>query len=76
MTPQRTKNTLELERELQERFPDPCEWNPETKAAAYWHEVHAAAEWIVGHDGRWRLCDECAKLPEFKRHRTRRRIEK
>lgn len=64
------------EAELMKLYPDPCEYNPETKQAAYWSEVHGAAEWIVGHNGRWRLCDACAQLPEFKRLRARTRIQR
>lgn len=66
----------ERERELKRLYPDPCEYNPEAKRAAYGFEVHGPAEWIVGHDGKWRLCDSCARLPEFKRYRTRKRIER
>lgn len=53
---------------------DPCEYNPEEKRAAYEHEVHASAVWIIGANGQWRLCDSCAALPEFKRFKKRKRI--
>lgn len=66
----------EREAELKRLYPDPCEYNAETKQAAYGSEVHGPAEWIVGHNGKWRLCDACAGLPEFKRFRARKRIER
>jgi len=46
-------------------FRDPCEYNPQEKRAAYNNEVHAEATTIAGSNGKWRLCDECAALPEF-----------
>jgi hypothetical protein len=52
-----------------------CEYNPEEKRAAWDYEVHAKAEWIIGHQGNWRLCSNCANLPEFKRFKVRKRIE-
>lgn len=48
----------------------PCEYNPLKKRAAYEKEVHAQAAWVVGANGQWRLCESCAKLPEFKRYQT------
>jgi len=51
-----------------------CEYNPQEKRAAYENELHAVATWIVGCNGKWRLCDACAALPEFKRLRKRSRI--
>lgn len=59
--------------------PDGCEYNPEKKRAVYGCEAHflsSQAEWLVGAGGKWRLCEACAKLPEFKRLRKRRRIER
>lgn len=53
---------------------DPCEWNPDEKRAAYSNECHAAAEFIVGANGKWRLCATCAALPEFKVLRKRKPI--
>jgi hypothetical protein len=53
---------------------DPCEYNPDQKRAAYDNEVHAQAEFIVGSNGKWRLCASCASLPEFKKYSVRRRI--
>lgn len=55
------------------KYSDPCEYNPEEKRAAYSDEVHASAEWIVGH-GKWRLCVKCAELPEFKKFKVRKKI--
>lgn len=46
---------------------DPCEYNPSADRPAYSNEVHAVAEWVVGANGQWRLCDSCAALPKFKR---------
>lgn len=59
-----------------DRFEDPCFYVPEKKRAAYWDEVHAKATWIVGFRGKWRLCDSCAALPEFKKYRKRKKIER
>ena len=53
---------------------DPCFYNPDERRACYEDEVHAQAEWIVGHKGKWRLCSECANLPEFKKYRVRKKI--
>lgn len=57
-------------------YKNPCEYNPYEKRAAYYSEVHAAAEWVVGYKGKWRLCDSCANLSEFKRFRVRTRIKR
>lgn len=54
-----------------------CEYNPDEHRAVYGHEDHyheAPAVWIVGAKGQWRLCDSCAKLPEFRRYRKRQQI--
>lgn len=56
-------------------YPDPCEYNPIERRAAYDDEVHGPAEIIVGADGQWRLCTSCATLPEFKKFRKRRVIK-
>jgi hypothetical protein len=48
-------------------YNDPCEYNPTEGRAAYENEVHANADFIVGANGKWRLCAACASLPEFKR---------
>ena len=55
---------------------DPCFYYPKEKRAAYDFEVHAVAVFIVGAKGKWRLCAECAALPEFKRYRKRKAIER
>lgn len=62
-----------IKRPLQEG----CEWNPTEKRAVYdnephWLNTHASV--IVGHNGKWRLCADCAALPDFKRYRSRREI--
>lgn len=57
-----------------QRFSHPCEWNSEKGRAAYDHEVHAEANIIVGANGQWRLCVECAKLSNFVRYRVRKMI--
>ena len=62
------------EDEARRKFPNPCEYNPATGKAAFWSEVHASADWIVGHNGKWRLCAACAALPEFKNYRVRYRV--
>ena len=59
-----TKNVAEGKR-LAAIYPDPCEYNPAAGRAAYGHELHAAAEVVVG---KWRLCASCAALPEFGRY--------
>lgn len=66
----------DLSRQLDVKFPDPCEYNPDEARAAYGCEVHAAAELIVGANGKWRLCAACAALPAFKRFRRRIPIRK
>ena len=53
-----------------------CEWNPEEQRACWDFEVHAPAVWIIGAKGQWRLCDDCAQLPEFKRFKVRRKVVK
>ena len=58
------------------KYKDPCEYNPETKEAAYENEVHAEAEVMIGKRVAWRLCKKCAELPEFKRFKVRRMIKK
>jgi len=49
-----------------------CEWDPDKKVAA--RESHAKATWRVGAKGQWHLCDDCAKLPEFKKYTSRGRL--
>lgn len=55
---------------------NPCEYNPVAKRAAYEDEVHAEADIIVGHNGKWRLCITCSCRPEFKRFKVRKMIKK
>jgi hypothetical protein len=57
-------------------YADPCEWNPVEGQPAYDNEVHARAAVIVGANGKWRLCESCAALPEFAKYRKRKKIEK
>lgn len=55
---------------------DGCEWNPKTNSSTLKSEdSHAPADWLLGKDGDWRLCESCAALPEFKRLKKRKRIE-
>ncbi len=68
-----TNHMLALSRRA--RYPNPCEYSPERGDAAYEHEVHASATVIVGANGRWRLCDQCAALPKFNRFKVRTRIK-
>lgn len=56
---------------------DLCEYNADAHRAAFDDEPpHAEATWIVGAEGQWRLCEACAQLPEFRRYRVRKRIER
>jgi len=53
---------------------DGCEWNPSMNRAAFDTDEHhrtTPAEIIVGAEGKWRLCAECAALPRFARYRKR-----
>ena len=63
--------THRKEEKMKYKFNPPCEFNPETESAAYEHEVHAEATWIVGHNGQWRVCEQCAKHPYFRRFRVK-----
>lgn len=54
---------------------DGCEWNPvDNRPTIMGEESHARASVILG-DGIWRLCDDCAKLPMFKRFYVRKIIK-
>lgn len=56
---------------------DGCEWNPLRNSAAFSWDEHTRttqAEWLVGANGQWRLCDRCSKLWAFRRFRVRKRI--
>lgn len=51
-----------------------CEWNPREDRPAFVDdddELHGEATVIVGADGKWHLCESCARLPRFARHRKR-----
>lgn len=48
-----------------------CEWNPTEGREAYSGENHALATVLVGSNGNYRLCAECAALPRFRRFRKR-----
>lgn len=52
-------------------YSNPCEWNPTKNRTAYDYEVHAQADVIVGAEGAYRLCNDCAALPRFSRYRRR-----
>lgn len=52
--------------------PDPCEYNPEKKAARVTTDPdHGPATVSIG-NGMWHLCDSCAALPEFTRFKPKR----
>lgn len=51
-----------------------CGYNPTAKRASYADEYHAKATWVVGHAGKWYLCDECVKLPEFKNYQIKEKL--
>lgn len=57
------------------QFEDSCEWNPTAGRAAYWNESHAPASVIVGKGYEWRLCENCAALPQFSGFAWRKPIE-
>ena len=64
--PERCPNHQQLT--IEDIVSDTCEYNPETKLPAFeggpcYHRATVCA----GANGRWHLCDCCAKLPEFKR---------
>ncbi len=60
-------------RSVDDPFAPGCEWNPKKQRGAYMDEQpHAKATMTVGSSrSNWFVCDECAKLPVFKRFRTR-----
>lgn len=53
---------------------NPCEWNPVEQRAAYEHEVHGKAEFIIGARGKWRVCGKCAQDPHFAKFKKRKKI--
>ena len=49
-----------------------CEWNPDKDNPSYSHDPHylnSTAVWSVGTktDNNFHLCENCVKLPRFKR---------
>lgn len=55
---------------LPRSVPDGCEWSPTRNAAAYADDPHllsTPATVLVGSDGNFRLCADCAALPRFLR---------
>lgn len=55
---------------------DRCEWDPKKgEPAVIRGKVRVGclneATLVVGHNGRWFLCDSCAKLPAFNRFKVR-----
>lgn len=46
---------------------DTCEWDPATNARVAPGLGHAKATISVGCSPNWRLCADCAELPQFKR---------
>ena len=63
---------------MRQKLHDGCEWSPTKGEAAYDNDPHwlaSKAAWIVGAGGKWRLCEDCAQLPEFKRYRRRVRVK-
>jgi hypothetical protein len=56
---------------------DLCEWDPARSCAAELNNEHQEpAALIVGANGEWRLCAQCAALPRFRRFRVRRVIRR
>lgn len=54
-----------------------CEWNPVEKRPVFNTDpAHGLATWSVGTTVNWRLCDQCAALPEFARYRRRHRLQR
>jgi hypothetical protein len=50
-----------------------CEWNPTADREAFEGDPpHGEATVMVGADGKYHLCDACARLPRFARYRVRR----
>ena len=64
---------------------DLCEWNPETNNESevifennryFHHGCPNFAQKLVGANGDYRLCNNCAALPKFKRFRKIKNIKK
>lgn len=51
-----------------------CEWNQKENREAYDDEFHANANWLIGEKTNWFLCDECEKLPRFKKYKKREKL--
>ena len=72
---------MKIEWEMMEDAPLPpvdewnaCEWNATKNEPTAVSDLHAVATVLVGSKTTWRLCENCANLPEFKRYRRRIRI--
>ena len=53
-----------------------CEWNPRTNEPATSDDgCHEEARWSIGSNGQWHLCDNCQKLPQFKRFSVRKKLK-
>jgi hypothetical protein len=49
-----------------------CEWNPAENQEAYTTDKpHANAIWQIGTNTTWHLCDQCARLPRFRKYKKR-----
>lgn len=57
-----------------------CEWNPAHHIPAWWPGLHGDclndATVTLGAKGDWHLCASCAALPEFRRFKVRRKLER
>lgn len=54
-----------------------CEYNPQEKRPkCYGEACFNAAAVVLGHDGKWHVCDSCARLPEFNRFRVKQRLDR
>jgi hypothetical protein len=65
-----------------------CEWDPKRNQLSSYQETYdfsvkrivkywgcqSKATVIVGHNGKYRLCESCSKLPYFKKYRKRKQI--
>ena len=55
---------------------NPCEWDPlRDRPARDKYKAHAEATVVLGCNGAWRLCPECAALSIFKRFRVRKLVK-
>jgi hypothetical protein len=56
---------------------DPCEFNPVYKGPSYGGkrgDCGNKSEWIIGANGKWRVCHICSKSDFFKKFRKRIKI--